>query len=188
MIKKLTLIIVCLGLLWGCAGMQPQRTFENSTFTSDFPELCVKIHRSYIFNQGKESKRYRKSQVDRWWWEVAGGTGVGIVINRYHKSTSLDYYYSLERITRNMGRIPLETLLINDHRWLKYAYVNEQKHLHTGFFTRKDDCFISVYRYTYFRYRDEIEELDTTRTMTDSQKKLLNIVFNETDKLFAIEY
>jgi hypothetical protein len=188
MIKKLTLNIICLGVLLGCAGMQPQRTFENSTFTSDFPELCVKIHKSYIFNQGKESKKYAKSQVDRWWWEVAGGTGVGIVIDRYHKSTSFDYYYGLETILRNWNRIPLETILINDHSWMKYAYVNKQNYLHTGFFTRKDDYFIQVYRYSAFRYRDEIEELDTKRTMTDSQKKLLNTVFDETDKLFTIEY
>jgi hypothetical protein len=35
---------------------------------------------------------------------------------------------------------------------------------------------------------DEIEKLDKTRGVTDSQKELLNIVFDETDKLFAIEY
>jgi hypothetical protein len=112
-------------------GMQPQRTFENNTFTSDFPELCVKIHRSYIWDEGKESKRYRKSQVERWWWEVVLGTGVGIVIDRYHRSTSFDYYYPLETVATNRDKIPFETLLINGHRWLKYAYVDEQKYLHT---------------------------------------------------------
>jgi len=35
---------------------------------------------------------------------------------------------------------------------------------------------------------DELEKIDKTRTLTDSQKELLNIVFDETDKLFAIEY
>jgi hypothetical protein len=35
---------------------------------------------------------------------------------------------------------------------------------------------------------DEIEKLDKTRTVTDYQKKLLNIVFDDTDKLFTIEY
>ena len=189
MIKKLTLNIICIGVLLGCASVQHQRTFENNTFTSDFPELCVKIHRSYIWNQGKESKRYGKSQVELWWWEVVRGTGVGIVLEKYHRSTSFDYYYSLEAITTNRNSIPLETLLINDHRWLKYAYVDEQKYLHTGFFTRKDDFFIEVYRYAYLPgYMDEIEKLHKTRTVSDSQKKLLNIVFDETDKLFTIEY
>ena len=189
MIRKLTLNIIFLGIFLGCAGMQPQRTFENNTFISDFPELSVKIHRSYIGDQGKESKRYGKLQVELWWWEVAGGTGVCITIDRYHRSTSHDYYLSLESIATNWDRIPLETLLINDQRWLRYAYVNEQKSLHTGFFTRKDDYFISVYRYAYLaRYMDEIEKLDRTRTVTDSQKKLLNIAFDETEKLFTIEY
>jgi hypothetical protein len=35
---------------------------------------------------------------------------------------------------------------------------------------------------------DEIEKLDKTRGVTDSQKELLDIIFNETDKLFTIEY
>ncbi len=189
MIKKLTLTIVCLGLLLGCAGMQPQRTFEDNTFTSDSPKLCVKIHKSYIRNQGNESKRSGEAQIDRWWWRVASKEGVGIAFKMYGHSTRRDYYYSLERVTRNWGRIPLEPLLINEHKWLKYAYVNEQKYLHTGFFTRKGDCFISVYRYAYLAgYMDEIEKIDKTRTLTDSQKELLNIVFDETDKLFAIEY
>ncbi len=189
MIKKLTLTILFLGLLLGCAGMKPQRTFENNTFTSDLPKLKVKIHKSYIWNQGDKSRRYGKSQVDSWWWHVASKEGVGIVIDRYYKSTSHDYYYSLEHITVNMKSIPLEPVHIDGHKWLKYAHVNEQKYLHTGYFTRKGDCFISVYRYAYLSgYMDEIEKLDKTRTLTESQKKLLNTVFDETDKLFTIEY
>jgi len=43
MIKKLTLTIVCVGLLLGCAGMQPQTTFKDNTFTSDLPKLKVRI-------------------------------------------------------------------------------------------------------------------------------------------------
>ena len=189
MIKKLTLNIICLGVLLGCTGMQPQRTFENNTFISDFPELCVKIHKSNIRNQGNESKRYGQLQVERWWWKVANREGVGIVIGTIRKSLNFDYYYSLEQITRNWGRLPYETLLINGHRWLRYIYVNEQKYLHTGFFTRKDDCLISVYRYSYLAgYIDWVEKIDKTITLTDSQKDLLNMVFDETDKLFAIEY
>ena len=86
MIKKLTLNIICIGVLLGCTGMQPQRTFENNTFISDFPELCVKIHKSYIRNQGNESKRYGQLQVERWWWKVANREGVGIVIGTHRKS------------------------------------------------------------------------------------------------------
>ena len=107
----------------------------------------------------------------------------------YHRSTSHDYYYSLEDITGNWGRIPLEPLHINGHKWLKYAYINKKNYLHTEFFIRKGDCFISVYRYAYLReHMDEIEKLDETRTLTGSQEKLLDMAFNETDKLFTIEY
>jgi hypothetical protein len=189
MIKKLTLTIVCLCLLWGCAATPPQRAFKGNTFTSDFPKLKVKIHKSTIWNQGKNSKRSGEAQIDWWWWSVRKEEGVGVVFNMYGHSTRRDYYYSLETIARNWDRIPLKPLLINEHKWLKYAYVTEQKYLHTGFFTRKGDCFISVYRYAYLAgYMDEIEKLDKTRGVTDSQKELLDIIFNETDKLFTIEY
>jgi hypothetical protein len=188
MIKKLTLTLVCLGLLFGCATTQPQRTFENNTFSSDLPELKVEIHKT-IKNQGDNSNRYGREQNYSWWWYVGNKEGVGIAIKVYHKSTSHDYYYSLEDITGNWGRIPLEPLHIKGHKWLKYAYINKKNYLHTGFFTRKGDCFISVYRYAYLRdHMDEIEKLDETRTLTGSQEQLLDIAFNETDKLFTIEY
>lgn len=189
MIKKLTLNIICLGVLLGCAGTQPLRTFENNTFTSDLPKLCVKIHKSYIWDKGKKRDRFGEMQRDHWWWRVASKEGVGIIFDMFGHSTRLDYYYSLEQVTRNEGGIPLESVLIDEHRWLKYAYINEQKYLHTGFFTRKGDCFIYVYRYVYpAEYMDEVEKIDKTRTLTASQKELLNIVFDETDKLFTIEY
>jgi hypothetical protein len=189
MIKKLTLTIVCLELLLGCAGLQSQRTFEDNTFTSDAPKLKVKIHKSHIGDQGKESKRSGKAQNEWWWWSVASKEGVVIAFKMYPHSTQLDYYYSLEDIAVKMNRIPLEPLLINEHKWLKYAFVTEKKYLHTGFFTRKGDCFISVLRYVYpAEYMDEIEKFDATQTLTDSQKKILNIVFDETEKLFTIEY
>ena len=188
MTKKIAFTMICFLLLFGCAGTQPQRTFIDNTFSSDLPELKVKVHKS-IKDQGGKSNRYGKAQNYSWWWYVGNKEGVGIAIKVYHKSTSHDYYYSLEDITGNWGRIPLESVHIDGHKWLKYAYVNEKKYLHTGFFTRKGDCFISVYRYAYLRgYMDEIEKLDKTRTLTESQNKLLNTVFDETDKLFTIEY
>jgi hypothetical protein len=189
MINKLTLTIVFICLLWGCAGTQPQRIFKGNTFTSDFPKLKVKIHESHKWEQGKKSKRYGKEQHESWWWRVSSKEGVGIAFMIYHRSTTFDYYYSLEDITGNWGRIPLEPLHIDGHRWLKYAYVNDQKYLHTGFFTRKGDCFISVYRYYYpAEHMNEIENLDKTRVLTDYHKKLLEEAFDKTDKLFTIEY
>ncbi|MGD2185260.1 MAG: hypothetical protein PVI71_03990 [Desulfobacterales bacterium] len=189
MIKKLTLTIVCSGLLWGCAGMQPQRAFKGNTFTSDFPKLKVKIHKSHQWDQGKKSKRYGKLQHDNWWWQVASKEGVGILFTTHHKSKSFDYYYSLEDITRNWGRIPLESLNINEHNWIKYAYVNEKKYLHTGFFTRKGDCLISVYRYVYpAEFMSEVEKLYKASILTDYHRKLLDEAFDSTNKLFTIEY
>lgn len=189
MIKKLTLTIVCLGLLLGCASKPPQRSFKGNTFISDSPILKVKVHKSSKWDQGRKSNRYRKLQNDSWWWNVANKEGVGILFSTYHKSTSFDYYYSLENISRNWGRIPLESLKINEHNWIKYAYVNEKKYLHTGFFTRKGDCFISVFRYVYpAEYVGEIEKLYKATTLTDYHKKLLEEAFDNTEKLFTIEY
>ena len=124
MIKKLTFTIVCLGLVWGCATAPPQRAFKGNTFISDFPKLKVKIHENYKWDQGRKSSRNRKMQHDSWWWHVANKEGVGILFTTYHKSTSFDYYYSLENIARNWHRIPLGSLNINGHNWIKYAYIN----------------------------------------------------------------
>ena len=97
-----------------------------------------------------------------------------ILVSALFSATNIRYPLSAQNTSRN-------TVL--------YAYFNEQKYLHTGFFTRKGDCFISVYRYVYpAEYMDEVEKFDKTKTLTDSQKKLLSIVFDETDKLFTIEY
>jgi hypothetical protein len=56
MIKKLNLITVCLGLLWGCAGMQPETTFEDNTFTCDFPKLKVQILKDVLKQQEKSQQ------------------------------------------------------------------------------------------------------------------------------------
>ena len=189
MIKKLTLTIVCLGLLWGCASTPPQRAFKGNTFTSDFPKLKVKIHKSSKWDQGRKSKRQAKLQNDSWWWNVANKEGVGILFSTYNKSTSFDFYYSLENISRNWGRLPLESLNINGHNWIKYAYINNKKYLHTGFFTRKGDCFISVFRYVYpAEHMGEVEKLYKTSKLKDYHKQLLEEAFDNTDKLFTIEY
>ena len=99
-------------------------------------------------------------------------------------------YYSLEQILTNINYKHLEPVFINDHKWMKYAFVNENDFLHTGYFTRNDDHFIFVIRYVKLgkKYMQEVRKFQKSWVMSDEQKLLLKEAFKYTDELFTIKY
>jgi len=85
--------------------------------------------------------------------------------------------------------IIIDTVNINDHNWIKYVEVSEnKKFLCTGYFTRKHEYLILVYRWVWIGnvHIQEIEKYKKTFIMTDYLKQLLDDEFKEADKLFKI--
>ena len=174
------LIIIFMTILLGCATAQIKPSATDDMFTSDYPKLMVQINKD-VLNKGKEKHI--------WYWQV--GHGEGIAVNIAKKTHyRVDYYYSLEQILTNIKYFALDPVLIKDHEWMKYAFVNENDFLHTGYFTRKDDYFIFVFRYLRLRekYLKEVRKFGNTWVVSDEQKSLLNEAFNYTDELFTIKY
>ena len=100
-------------------------------------------------------------------------------------------YYSLEQILTNINYKSLDPVFVNDHKWMKYAFVNEEDFLHTGYFTRKDDYFIFVFRISLplgEKYMQEVRKFRKTRVMSDELKLLLEEAFKYTEALFTIKY
>ena len=100
-----------------------------------------------------------------------------------------DYFDSIEQIAANLNMINLDAVYFNDHKWIKYAQGPEnESFLCTGYFTRKDDYFILVYRWVWIGkvFIQEMEKYKKTLKMTDYLKRLLDDEFIATDKLFKI--
>jgi hypothetical protein len=167
-------------LLLGCATAQIKPSVTDDMFTSDYPKLMVQIHKD-VLKKGKEK--------NSWYWQIGNGEGIAVNVAR-ETHYNVDYYYSLEKILTNIKYIPLDPVFINDHKWMKYAFVNENDFLHTGYFTRKDKFFIFVLRYLKLgeKYMKEARQFGKTRVMSDEQKLLLKEAFKYTDRSFTIKY
>ncbi|MCP4691325.1 MAG: hypothetical protein GY859_24985, partial [Desulfobacterales bacterium] len=57
------------------------------------------------------------------------------------------YFYSLEQIATNVRYDFLGAVYVGGHKWAKFAFVNKNDYLLTGYFTRKDKNFIQIYNY-----------------------------------------
>lgn len=175
------IIIILLAVLLGCTTAQIKPSVTDDMFTSYYPKLMVQIHKT-VLNKGN------KGHI--WYWQVNGGQGIAINIDKHRYMSNIDYYYSLEQILSEINCIGLDSAFINDHKWMKYAFVNEEDFLHTGYFTRKDQYFIFVFRISLLgkKYVQELRKFNKTRVMTDELELLLVEAFEYTDALFTIKY
>jgi hypothetical protein len=170
-------------MITACAEIQPKVESTDNLFLSDFPELKVQIHKEVL-----DQKHYKQMKVERW---VYSSQNEATIIDIYRvgpMATNVDYRFSAEHYLRNIKRIPLETVVINNRNWTKYFFVDEKNILFTGYFIIKGDDYIFVSRaVNAASYKDEIEVFKKTYNITDRQQKLLNEAFEYTDRLFTIE-
>jgi hypothetical protein len=145
--------------------------------------LKVKIHKEVL-----DQKYYKRTKSERWVY-LSKNEATAIDIIRYGpmKSTD-DYRYSAEQFLRNIERIPLETVVINNRSWTKYVYIGENNIIFTGYFIIKGNDYIFVARgFNASRFKDDIDAFKRTHNMTDRQQRLFNEAFEYTDRLFTIE-
>ena len=90
----------------------------------------------------------------------------------------------------NINYICLDAVLINDHKWMKFGFVNEEDFLHTGYFTRKDQYFIFVFRFSLLGTEcvQEVIKFRKNRVRSEELELLLEEEFKNTDALFTIKY
>ena len=141
----------------------------------------------------KSENEIKQSNVILWNYDYGNSRGLNIVISDigglHGGGKRYDYYYSLEQIAGDLKMIIIDTVNINDHNWIKYVEVSEnKKFLCTGYFTRKHEYLILVYRWVWIGnvHIQEIEKYKKTFIMTDYLKQLLDDEFKEADKLFKI--
>jgi hypothetical protein len=181
--KKLLTLLFFFLMITACAETQPKVEFTDNIFLSNFPELKVKIHKEVL-----DQQYYKRTKSERWvYFSKNEATAIDIIRQGPMEST-VDYRYSAEQYLRNIERIPLETVVINNRSWTKYVYFGEKNIIFTGYFIIKDDDYIFVARgFFASRFKDDIEDFKRTHNMTDRQQKLLNEAFEYTDRLFTIE-
>lgn len=187
MIKKLTLNIVCLGVLMGCAGTQPQTTFVDNTFTSDLPKLKVQILKDVLSQQEKSQQRGScRSTVHS--YTTGPAEVVGIAIWRCVLDSNTEWRSSNEQLVRQIGGLPLDPITFNNKSWVKFVQLNEKGIAAFGYFTRMDDNLVTVYSLIKAeQYKDDIESFAKTRVLSERLKRLINQAFDEMEKLFVID-
>ena len=175
------LIVIFMSILLGCAAAQNKPSVTDDMFTSDYPKLMVQIQKD-VLNKGKKKQS--------WYWGVGSGEGIAVNITRGRHLTANHFYYSLEQILTNINCLDLDSVFINDHKWVQYAFVNKKGFLHTGYFTRKDDYFIFVFRYLRLDEKNmqQVKKFVKNRVMSDKQKLLLKEAFKYTDESFTIKH
>ncbi len=185
MIKKIILIISCLGLLWGCAGMQPQTTFEDNTFTCDFPKVKVRILKTVV-HQTEKSTQAQGLKRTVYSYQTESGLFVGITIWRFRHDSSKEWRSSDEQLVRRIGASPLGPITINNKTWIKFIQP-QKEYSALGYFKRMDYNLVAVY--TLFKmeqYKDDIESFAKTRVLSEQLKQIVTKTFSVIDKLFVI--
>ena len=185
MIKKLTLTIVCLGLLLGCAGMQPQTTFEDNTFTSDLPKLKVRILKN-VSRQNEKSQQRSGYKYTSHFYTTGPDEVVGITIWRFGHNSNKEWRSSNEQLVRQIGGLPLDPITINNKTWVKFVQL-QKEYILFGYFTRMDDNLVTVYSLIKAeQYKDDIESFAKTRVLSEQLKRLINQTFDDIEELFVI--
>ena len=168
----------------GCAGIKPNRQFLGNNFISDYPPLQITLNPDF-----QEEMEDHKRGVNLWRYVYGSGNGISIAIYHHNRAHGHDYYYSLEGIAEDRNMVNLGAVRPDGHRWLKFADASsDNKWLLTGYFTRKDDDFIYVYRWSRIssNYLPVIESYKKTHNLTVHHEQLLDEAFSETNKLFKI--
>jgi len=182
--KKIISLLFCFLMITACAEIQPKIEFVDNAFLSDSPQLKVQIHKEVL-----DQRHVKRLKIERWLYSSKNEATVIDIIRLGPMKTTTDYRYSAEQYLRNIKRIPLETVVINNRSWTKYAYIDEKNILFTGFFIIKANDYIFVSRaFNATSFKGEIESFKRTHNITGRQQKLLNEAFEYTDRLFTIEY
>ena len=184
--KKLNLITVCLGLLWGCAGMQPATTFEDNTFSCDFPKLKVRILKN-VSNQKEESKQgsgFRKTIHS---YITESGEIVGITIWRVAHDSNREWRSSDEQLVRQIGALPLDPITINNKTWVKFVQFIQKEYVTFGYFKRMEYNLVAVYSLIKAdQYKDDLESFSKTTVLSEKLKRFISQAFDDIEELFVI--
>ena len=168
----------------GCAGLAPNRQLIGNDFVSDYPPLQITLAPNF-----QEGRKDHEHGTNIWQYTFESGNGINIEIYHHNRALGHDFYYSLDQIAGNSDMVNLGAVRPDGHRWLKFANSSDDNSwLFTGYFTRKDDYFIYVYRWSRIssNYLPDIESYKKTHNLTDVHKQQLDEAFKETDKMFKI--
>ena len=182
--KNLIILLLSVFIL-SCATAPPQ--ISDDGFISSRPNFQVQFHKSFV-KKSVDSERYRQWDIKTYWFWVNNREGVVIQISKHITTHSGGYYFlGPEAVLTNMGRIALDSVVIDGRQWIKFVEVSENKFLVTGYFRYVDESYISVFRVcSSGAYAKEIEFIKSGTTVNYQQKKLLNEEFASTDQLFSI--
>jgi hypothetical protein len=184
-IMKNFIILLLSVFILSCATAPPQ--ISDNGFISSRPNFQVQFHKSFA-KKSVDSERYRQWDIKTYWFWVNNREGVVIQISKHITTQSGGFYFlGPEAVLTNMGRIALDSVVIDGRQWIKFVDVSENEFLVTGYFRYVDESYISVFRIcSSGAYAEEIEFIKSGTPVNYQQKKLLNEEFASTAQLFSI--
>jgi hypothetical protein len=184
-IMKSLIILLLTAFILSCATAPPPQISDDG-FISSRPSFQVQFHKP-IAKKFEESERYGQWDEKSYTFWVNNREGVVIQISKYIQSRGGIEFYGAEQVLTSMGRVALDSVVIDGRQWIKFVDVTKNKYLLTGYFRFVDNSFISVFRVCREgAYAEEIEFIKSGTSVNYQQKKLLNEEFASTAQLFSI--
>jgi hypothetical protein len=185
-IMKNLIILLLTAFILSCATAPPPQILDDG-FISSRPSFQVQFHKP-IVKKSVEPQRYRQWDIKTYTFWFNNREGVVIEIAKHITTQSGGYYFlGPEAVLTNMGRIALDSVVLDGRQWIKFVDVTKNEFLVTGYFRYVDESYISVFRVcSSGAYAKEIEFIKSGTPVNYQQKKLLNEEFASTDQLFSI--
>lgn len=178
------LIVLLLSVLILSCATPPQ--ILDDAFISSRPNLKVQFKKP-IVEKWEKSQRVQKGDSKSYYFAVDRWEGILIQIYTYIPDRSgYGFYGPTENLT-NMGRIPLDPIVIDGRQWIKFAAVSDKQYLYVGYFIQLDHYFISVGRISSSdAYTQTLLSVKRGSQLNDNERKILNETFEFADQLFTI--
>ena len=168
-----------------CATPPPPQILDDG-FISSRPNFQVQFHKPVV-EKFIESQRYRQWDIKIYTFWLNNSEGIVIQINSFIQSRSGVGFYGPEQTLTRMGRIALDSVVIDGRQWIKFVDVIKNDFLSTGYFRFMDNSFISVYRICGAgAYTGEIKSIKSGTPVNDRQRRLLDEEFSKAEQLFSI--
>jgi hypothetical protein len=181
---KNSIILLLTVFILSCATAPPQISDEG--FISSRPNFQVQFHKP-IIKKSVESRRIEEGDIKSYIFLVNNTEGILIQILTYIPSRTGVTFYGPEQVLTNWGRMVLDPVVIDDHQWIKFVDVFNNKALFTGYFRFMDRTFISVGRISNAgAYAEEIGSFRKGVSINYGQGKLWDEAFAHTDQLFSL--
>ena len=178
------LIIIFLSVFILSCATPPQ--ISDDAFISSQPNFKVQFKKPVV-KKWEKSNRIRNGDLKRYYFSVNRWEGILIHIYTHIPDRSGWGFHGLTELLTNMGRIPLDPLIIDGHQWIKFVDLSDTKYLYIGYFMQIDNYLISVGRISNSdAYTEALLSVKRGSQITDKEKKLLDEFFERTGQLFTI--